>query len=180
MESSVKQRLIEFIQSIGITIREFERECGLSNGYIKGLKHAPSVKKLDVIFVKYPQLDRNWLLTGNRLEDTSMSFYTKNPVESDSRNQFDNVKEAIQQGEIIEMMKRQMEQNEKIIEQLMKVIESNNMVIQSLQKEIENLREEDTTEVMSRTQYADFTRYKASVPGMPRKFRETLDGFEEV
>ena len=180
MEDSAKQRLVEFIKSTGITIREFERVCGLSNGYVKGLKHTPSANKLELILAKFPQLDRVWLLTGTKMEESSTPNYMEQPLESDSRNLSDSVLESTRQNEIFSMMQRQMEQNEKIIAQLMKVIESNNMVIQSLQKEIESLREEDTTEVMSRTQYADFTRYKASVPGLSRKYKEALEGFEEV
>ena len=64
METSAKQRIIQFIQKNGLTVREFERNCGLSNGYIKQLRHTPSQEKLRQIIQAYPQLNRVWLLTG--------------------------------------------------------------------------------------------------------------------
>lgn len=38
MESTVKQRLMEFIDYKEISIREFERTCGLSYGYINNIR----------------------------------------------------------------------------------------------------------------------------------------------
>ena len=64
MEETVKERLKKFIAVKGISIREFERSCGLSNGYYKMLRSAPSVDKLSVILRAYPELSREWLLTG--------------------------------------------------------------------------------------------------------------------
>ena len=37
MESTVKQRIKLFIEYNNISIKEFERSCGLSNGYINGI-----------------------------------------------------------------------------------------------------------------------------------------------
>lgn len=64
METSAKQRIIQFIKKIGLTVREFERNCGLSNGYLKQLRHTPSHDKMRQIIEAYPQLNRVWLLTG--------------------------------------------------------------------------------------------------------------------
>ena len=64
MEVSVKQRLIEYIEKKGLSIREFEKMCGLSNGYMKSLRHAPKADKLSAILSAYPDLNRVWLLTG--------------------------------------------------------------------------------------------------------------------
>lgn len=64
MEQSVKQRITSFIEYKNISIREFERVCGLSNGYYKSLRHAPSSEKLSAILRTFPELNRTWLLTG--------------------------------------------------------------------------------------------------------------------
>ena len=64
METSVKQRLINFIEYKGLSIRKFELTCGLSIGYMKSLRHAPSMDKLSMILSAYPDLNRAWLLTG--------------------------------------------------------------------------------------------------------------------
>lgn len=64
METTAKQRIIDFIKNKKISIREFERECGLSNGYLKSLKHAPGADKLSLILSTFPDLNRVWLLTG--------------------------------------------------------------------------------------------------------------------
>lgn len=75
--TEVKHRLIEFIESIGVTIREFERKCNLSNGYIKGLKHSPSANKLNGILKRYPQLNRVWLLTGEKIDSSCIANNTE-------------------------------------------------------------------------------------------------------
>ena len=64
MEQTVRQRLINFIESKGISIREFERLCGLSNGYVKGIKHTILPNKMKGISLQYPELNPVWLLTG--------------------------------------------------------------------------------------------------------------------
>lgn len=64
MEKTVKERLIEFIEYKDISVREFERRCNLSYGYMKSLRHAPKNDKLSLILTAYPELNRSWLLTG--------------------------------------------------------------------------------------------------------------------
>jgi len=65
MEVSVKQRLIEFIKYKGISIREFERRCGVSNGYIKALRKSPTTDKMMSIIRTFPEINQAWLITGN-------------------------------------------------------------------------------------------------------------------
>ena len=64
MEQTVKERLMEFIASEGIANSRFEQMCGLSNGYIKGLKRAPGSNKIAGILEAFPRLNPNWLLAG--------------------------------------------------------------------------------------------------------------------
>lgn len=64
MEVSVKQRLTDFINYKCISIREFERRCGLSNGYIKSLRKSPTTDKMLSIIRNFPEINQTWLLTG--------------------------------------------------------------------------------------------------------------------
>lgn len=64
MKETVKERLIKFYEFKGLTKREFERSCGLSNGYIDKLRNCPSQQKLEIIYLTYPDLNKIWLLTG--------------------------------------------------------------------------------------------------------------------
>lgn len=64
MENPVKQRLADFIQSEGLSVRAFEKACGFPNGYIRKLKNAPTEERMATIKGTFPQLNKVWLLTG--------------------------------------------------------------------------------------------------------------------
>lgn len=67
---TVKQRLVTFCKSQGITIREFERRCGVPYGYVFGIRNTVSPQKLEQIKKAYPAISTDWLLrgTGEMLE----------------------------------------------------------------------------------------------------------------
>lgn len=60
----VKERVILFIKSSGMSVLQFERRCGLSNGYIKNFKGNFGSDKLENLLSAFPNLSREWLLTG--------------------------------------------------------------------------------------------------------------------
>lgn len=60
----VKNRLLAFIESLGMAKTAFEREVGLSNGYISNFKGNLGADKLEGILCRFPQLNKDWLLTG--------------------------------------------------------------------------------------------------------------------
>ena len=64
MENSVKQRLIEFLKYLKMGQNKFEKLVGISNGYIAHLKANPSPEKINMICSVYPELNVDWLLTG--------------------------------------------------------------------------------------------------------------------
>lgn len=64
MEDTVKERLMRFIKHLGIGQRKFEMSVGLSNGYINSLKRSPSAEKVQMIIGQYPELNIDWLLSG--------------------------------------------------------------------------------------------------------------------
>lgn len=68
MEETMIDRLLDFIKQEGVTIAEFERLTGLSNGYIMKMKRRNSefgYGQIRKIITSCPSLSESWLLTGN-------------------------------------------------------------------------------------------------------------------
>ncbi|MEG1936815.1 MAG: hypothetical protein RR132_04655, partial [Rikenellaceae bacterium] len=61
---SVKQRLIEFIKYLKIGQGAFEKEVGLSNGYVNNIRVSIQPDKLQKIALQYPILNTGWLMVG--------------------------------------------------------------------------------------------------------------------
>ena len=81
MNETVKDRLLNFLQHLGIGQNKFEKAVGLSVGYINKLRHEPSPTKLRLILNKYPELNQNWLLTG---EGSMLQSQDSNHIESNA------------------------------------------------------------------------------------------------
>ena len=64
METTVKQRLIEYLKYKGIGQNKFEKMAGISNGYISNLKKSPGAEVLTKIYVAAPDLNKDWLIEG--------------------------------------------------------------------------------------------------------------------
>lgn len=60
----VKERLLDFITSKNLTVAEFERICGLSNGYVSKIKNTVGFRILSDITRVFPELDKDWLMNG--------------------------------------------------------------------------------------------------------------------
>lgn len=60
----VKERLIEFIRTMGLSVAQFERRAGLSNGYIRNFRGSFGGNKFDLILEAFPMLNREWVTTG--------------------------------------------------------------------------------------------------------------------
>lgn len=65
METTVKQRLISFIEFLGISKNAFETACGLSTRYVSNITNSVTPQKLKQISLKFPELNTAWLLTGD-------------------------------------------------------------------------------------------------------------------
>lgn len=61
---NVKDRVSEYCKRKNIAISRFEKEAGLSNGYFNQVKKRPSLDKLESIGKAFPDLNKDWLLTG--------------------------------------------------------------------------------------------------------------------
>lgn len=64
MKSTVKERLIAFISYLGMSKNAFENACGLSTRYVSNISASVSPDKLKRISLKFPELNVEWLLTG--------------------------------------------------------------------------------------------------------------------
>lgn len=62
---TIKDRVIIFIQSQGITVREFERKSDLSNGAVSKMGNNTRSSIIENILKAYPDINRDWLLKGN-------------------------------------------------------------------------------------------------------------------
>lgn len=60
----MKDRIITFVNHLGIPVSKFEKECGFSNAYVKNIRTGISASKLSAILKAYPQLNPEWLMTG--------------------------------------------------------------------------------------------------------------------
>lgn len=59
-----KDRINQLISWLQISRAEFERRAKLSNGYTRNLGGVPGAEKLENILNAFPEVSRNWLLTG--------------------------------------------------------------------------------------------------------------------
>ncbi len=64
MIGTVKDRVIAFIQSTNLTVKGFERKAGLSNGAVSKMGNSPRSVIVEKIIDAFPNLNRDWLLTG--------------------------------------------------------------------------------------------------------------------
>ena len=65
MESSVKQRLINFLDYKRISKAEFSRKLGVSSSYIGAMRKSIQPDKVERIAILFPDLNIQWLLTGS-------------------------------------------------------------------------------------------------------------------
>ena len=84
---SVKERLKQYIEHKKMSVRSFEKVCGLSYGYINNMRVSMQPDKVENIATHFPDLNTRWLLTGegsmlkeNRLEKMSGTLSMKDVV----------------------------------------------------------------------------------------------------
>lgn len=65
MQKTVKERLIDFIKSQNLSQGKFEKMLGFSNGYINSISKGIGAEKLQRIIGMFPNLNPEWLLSGN-------------------------------------------------------------------------------------------------------------------
>lgn len=60
----LKERLVEYIDFKGLSVKSFETKCGLSNGAVSKMGDNTRRSTIDNISKSYPDLNQTWLLTG--------------------------------------------------------------------------------------------------------------------
>jgi len=60
----VKQRLIMFLESQGISKAEFGRTIGVSSAYVTSMRKSLDIDKIKAVRANYPKLNIDWLLYG--------------------------------------------------------------------------------------------------------------------
>ncbi len=83
-------RLKIFYATLGITLQEFEKQCRLNNGQAGKLlsgKMGVTYDKLSGVFIAYPQLNANWLISGKgqMLNSEANAPFRLNPDENPAR-----------------------------------------------------------------------------------------------
>lgn len=64
MEKTVKERLVDYLIYKHIGQNRFEAIAGIGRGYISNLKKNPGAEVLTKIFAVAPDLNKEWLLSG--------------------------------------------------------------------------------------------------------------------
>lgn len=87
--SNLKERLLSFINYLGLEKSKFEQVTGLSNGFVDKSGDNIRSSSLEKISSQYPQLNKDWLRygTGEMLKDPiiqDISNYSKSQVKTDS------------------------------------------------------------------------------------------------
>lgn len=85
METTVKQRLIAFIDFLGISQAEFQRRCNMASGFINNINKSIGTRTLMKIESEFPQLNTRWLITGQGPMTTSAPGVVQNNF-SDNNN----------------------------------------------------------------------------------------------
>lgn len=76
----MNERILNFIEYLGISVSEFERNCNLSNGAVSKMGDNTRRSTLNKIYNVYPQLNTDWLLTGkgSMLNDSKAELAQQN------------------------------------------------------------------------------------------------------
>ena len=93
---TVKDRLISFISYQNIPVSRFESICSLSGGYVKAMRKGLGEGKLNNVLIKFPDLNREWLLFG----EGEMLKNSNSPISTSSDMEMLKAKD-----EIIELLK---------------------------------------------------------------------------
>ena len=60
----IKDRIIEFCKRKGLSVRQFEIQCNMSNGYVSSMRKGFGAEKLENVLKAFPDLNRDWLVYG--------------------------------------------------------------------------------------------------------------------
>ncbi len=125
METSVKERLKEFIKAEGISEREFCRRVGVGSAYIQSIRKSIMPDTLQQITIQFPQLNPLWLLLGE-----GEMFIPETKPEAEATE----IRPS-------EMLAKLLDEAKDEKARLLSIIESQQRIMESQQRTIENLTE---------------------------------------
>ncbi|MDR0658817.1 MAG: hypothetical protein LBG18_07805 [Mediterranea sp.] len=116
----MKERLIEFLAYLNISQKKFEENVGLSNGFVDKVGDSIRTNNLNKISAIYPDLNLNWLKTGEG--EMIKSVITQNNVDGDNIQGYNvNIKKT-ETEKLLDLLKTKDEQ----INRLIGIIEKSN------------------------------------------------------
>ncbi len=59
------ERLTQYVKAKKMSVRQFELSCGFKSGWVGGIKSQVDIERVNTISSNYPDLDLDWLFTGN-------------------------------------------------------------------------------------------------------------------
>ena len=133
MNMSTKERLKKYVKSQGLTISAFEKAINVSNGYINSISKGIGGENLMAIIEKSPNLNINWLLTG---EGEMLKGGISQTISGDNNTMSgndtyigNNDKETIKElKERLSEAERKLEEKDQQISKLINVIEKLNSI----------------------------------------------------
>ena len=88
MDTNVKDRLMLFIKSQGVSVNRFEKMCGFSTGYVANMRKSLQPDKIKSIVQNFPDLNTGWLMTGEGqmlIDGKAVTPVDANSSEEDSK-----------------------------------------------------------------------------------------------
>lgn len=116
MNESVKDRIAQFIKCKGLSVRAFEISMGFANGYMRSLRHSPKELNLEKILSVYPEIDREWLLTGKGPAPAVIEEKKASCPDTPNNNLI------MENKKLIDLLERQQEQTCEALEQNKRLI----------------------------------------------------------
>lgn len=108
---TIKQRLYEFIESQNLSVREFERLCGLSNAYVSNIRSSIQPDKLQKIALQFPVLNKGWLMTGEGVMLKNLSQLSDSAIIVGENNNY----QKTDSSELISLIKQRDKQIDELI-----------------------------------------------------------------
>lgn len=143
MANSVKDRLILFIDSKGISKNAFEKACGLSTRYVSNMRQSIQPDKIKKIALVFPELNTGWLLTGEGemlKPDVSQSAKGDNTIQVSGTNvdmrNINQSKGSVDDAKRVKELERRIEELTKDKERLQDLVDKMQAQISKLLEKI--------------------------------------------
>lgn len=134
MNDSVKNRLIAFIKSQGISINRFEKICGFSTGYVGNMRKSIQPDKVMSIIQNFPTLNTAWLFTGEGEMQKKLNNEITTVLQDNS-----NTHNPTQNNEhIIELLKKDVKYYADMADSRLETIKVQTKLIEKLEEQLKN------------------------------------------